>query len=206
MKILGIVGSTRKGGNTDVIVDSALEGAKSKNAEVEKLYLRDFDIGPCQGGFTCEVIKKCVLPDGMRQISAKVHEAQGFVLGTPVHMGTVSSLFSNFLIRCRPFISYLDAIGTPGLSPEEEKALFAEKTCLELLKGTKPYGEMTSFTEKVMDNSIKSYYTKYDSHPTANKRLEKGKKGIIILCYGQKVKDRYPWLIDFIEYNLKEFL
>ncbi|MCK5255898.1 MAG: NAD(P)H-dependent oxidoreductase, partial [Deltaproteobacteria bacterium] len=40
MKIMAFVGSPRKGGNTDILIDKVIEGAKSKaEVEVEKIYL-----------------------------------------------------------------------------------------------------------------------------------------------------------------------
>jgi len=41
MKVLGIYGSPRKGGNTDQLLDRVLEGAQSAGAEVKKVYVRD---------------------------------------------------------------------------------------------------------------------------------------------------------------------
>ena len=48
MKILGINGSPRIGGNTDILLDKALEGAKSKGAQVEKVILNQLKFVPCQ--------------------------------------------------------------------------------------------------------------------------------------------------------------
>ncbi|MBU0567691.1 NAD(P)H-dependent oxidoreductase, partial [bacterium] len=39
MMVLGINGSPRIGGNTDILLDSALSGARNKGAEVEKVIL-----------------------------------------------------------------------------------------------------------------------------------------------------------------------
>lgn len=46
-KVLTLVGSPRKNGNTDILVDKLLEAASSENCSVEKLYLYDMDIQPC---------------------------------------------------------------------------------------------------------------------------------------------------------------
>ena len=205
MKVLAIVGSPRKGGNTDTLIDRFIEGARSQNAEVEKIYLRDLDINCCQGGFTCEVAGRCVIPDDMGQLATKIRAANGVILGTPVYMGNVPGLVVNLLVRCRQFISYIDALGSSDLSPEEEKALAEEKTCLSLWNGTHPYAEAESFAEQLMDRRIRSYYDKYGSHPACAKRLEKGKRGAIILCFGQDVENRYPDIVNFLETNLSEF-
>ena len=176
---MGIVGSPRKGGNTDILVSRVLEGAKSKAAEVEKVHLQDLNIHPCQGAFSCEARKGCVLPDDMQSLYKKLHEADGIVIGTPVYVGNASGMLVNFLDRCRPFISFLDSpeVEKPALSPVEEKALLHDNTCLQIWKG-KPYEELPSTAEEVMLRSIHGYIEKHpSSHPIAARRLAKGKKG-----------------------------
>ena len=49
MKILGLVGSYRKGGNSDILAKEALMAAEEQGADVELLYLTDHRIEPCQG-------------------------------------------------------------------------------------------------------------------------------------------------------------
>ena len=137
MKIIGLVGSPRKGGNTDTMVDCILEGAKSKKAEVEKVYLQDLDIRPCQGAFSCEARKRCVLPDDMQPLYETLQQADGIVIGTPIYVGNVSEPLVNILDRCRPFISYLDSLEAdkPALSLSEEKLLGRRRPACKFSKG-----------------------------------------------------------------------
>lgn len=204
MKIIGLVGSPRKGGNTDTLVDRVLEGAKSKKAEVEKVYLQDLDIRPCQGAFSCEARKRCVLPDDMQPLYETLQQADGIVIGTPIYVGNASGPLVNFLDRCRPFISYLDSLeaNKPALSPSEEKALRQEKTCLQIWQG-KSYAELPSMAEEVMLKAIHSYIDKNpSSHPISAKRLAKGKKGVILLTYHQPGERKYQGVADFLRFNL----
>ena len=53
MRILGIVGSPRKNGNTDILVEKVLTGAKNYNLEIEKIYLSDFLFKGCIGCNSC---------------------------------------------------------------------------------------------------------------------------------------------------------
>ena len=48
LKVVGMIGSPRKGMNTDTLVTRVLEGAKAVGAETEKIYLNDLNIMPCQ--------------------------------------------------------------------------------------------------------------------------------------------------------------
>ena len=203
MKILGVVASPRRGGNTDVLVDRALEGAKTTGAEVEKIYLRDWVIHPCQGAFSCEIAQKCVLPDDMQKIYPKLHAAEGILIGTPIYMSGVSGPLVNFLDRCRPFISYMDSLGSLRMSPEERKILLQEMACLQLWKDRKTYGEIGSRVEEVMESVIHTYTKEHESHPTPARRLAKGKRGAMILSYHQRGKTVYQRAIDYLLFNLE---
>jgi len=72
VKVLGIVGSPRKGGNTDALVEEVLEGARSKGAETEKIYLDDLKIRPCDACELCSENGKCVIEDDFQFIFQKI--------------------------------------------------------------------------------------------------------------------------------------
>jgi multimeric flavodoxin WrbA len=204
VKILGLVGSPRKGGNTDTLVERVLEGAKSNMAEVEKVFLGDLNIHPCQGAFSCEARKRCVLPDDMQPLYETLQKADGIVVGTPVYVGNASGPLVNFLDRCRPFISFLDSqeAGKPALSPSEEEALRQENTCLQIWRG-KSYAELPSLAEEAMLRAIHAYVEKNpSSHPVPAKRLAQGKKGVILLTYHQPGEKKYQGVADFLIFNL----
>jgi hypothetical protein len=203
MKILGVVASPRKGGNTDVLVDRVLEGAKTTGAEVEKIYLRDQVIHPCQGAFSCEIAQTCILPDDMQKIYAKLQEAAGIVIGTPIYMSGVAGPLVNLLNRCRPFISYMDSLGLLNFSEGEKKKLLQEAACRQLWKDTKPYSEIGSRVEEVMESVIHRYTKEHESHPTPARRLAKGKRGAMILSYHQRGKTVYQRAIDYLLFNLE---
>ena len=91
MKILGIIGSPRKGGNTDTLVDEILRGARSKKAEIEKIYLDDLKIRPCNACGLCLANGKCVVEDDFQLIFQKIKEANGIILGSPIYCSTVTA-------------------------------------------------------------------------------------------------------------------
>jgi len=91
MKVLGINGSPRIGGNTDILLDKALEGAKSKGARTEKIILNDLDFSPCQ---ECENIRDdvpCIIEDDMQLLYKKVIDADGIILASPIFFGSLSA-------------------------------------------------------------------------------------------------------------------
>jgi multimeric flavodoxin WrbA len=85
MKILGIVCSPRKGGNTEVLVEQVLAVAKDLGAEIELDSIADKNIAPCDGCESCVATGKCKVKDDMQWIYSKLTEADGIVFGTPVY-------------------------------------------------------------------------------------------------------------------------
>ncbi len=85
MKVLGIVCSPRKGGNTEVLMREALAGAQTCGAETELLTIWDKDIKPCDGCLSCEKTGKCHIKDDVQEIYPKLLEADGIIWGTPVY-------------------------------------------------------------------------------------------------------------------------
>jgi len=91
MKVLGIVCSPRKNGNTAVLVKEVLDSARSYGAETEIIRVTDFDITPCDGCESCTTTGKCRIEDDMPKIFAKLLEADGIVIGTPVYFWNVTA-------------------------------------------------------------------------------------------------------------------
>lgn len=102
IKILAIIGSPRKGGNTDVLVEKVLEGAKSSGAEIQgKIYLTDLKINPCISCFSCmskdEV--ECVQDDDMKDLYKKMLDTDCLILGTPIYWYSCTAQFKAFMDR-----------------------------------------------------------------------------------------------------------
>jgi multimeric flavodoxin WrbA len=99
MKILGVMGSPRIGGNTDVLMDRALAGAKAAGADVEKVILDQLDIGPCRDCEGCAVDCECIQDDDMIALYDKIHQADGLVLGTPIYWWGPTAQMKAFIDR-----------------------------------------------------------------------------------------------------------
>jgi len=86
MKILGLIGSARKKGNTEIVVKEILRAAKDEGAEVESIRITDYEIRPCTGCMACKMKEKgCPIADDVTTIFDKMIESDGIVLGTPVY-------------------------------------------------------------------------------------------------------------------------
>jgi len=99
MKILGIMGSPRMGGNTDVLMDRALEGAKAAGADVEKVILDRLEVNPCRDCEGCAVDGECVQADDMIVLYDKIRRADGLLLGTPIYWWGPTAQMKAFLDR-----------------------------------------------------------------------------------------------------------
>ncbi|MFW9831133.1 MAG: flavodoxin family protein [Candidatus Thorarchaeota archaeon] len=98
-QVMGIMGSPRRKGNTDLLIDEVLIGAKENGAKFVKVILDDLDIRPCRGCFTCSKLGKCVQDDDMNKLAAQMKESSVWVLGTPIYWWGPSAQFKAFLDR-----------------------------------------------------------------------------------------------------------
>jgi multimeric flavodoxin WrbA len=99
MKIVGILGSPRKNGNTEILLDVALEEAKKNGAQVSKIALRDKKIAPCKGCGKCMETGKCVTKDDMQAIHKKMLESDGIIWASPVYFWSMSGQTKTALDR-----------------------------------------------------------------------------------------------------------
>jgi len=91
LKVIGILGSPRRGGNSEVLLDKALEGARQAGCETGKIVLNELDFRPCQ---ECEYMPengRCHVQDEMQKVYPLVEEADAVILATPVFFGSVSA-------------------------------------------------------------------------------------------------------------------
>jgi multimeric flavodoxin WrbA len=93
MKVLGISGSPRAGGNTDILVNTALEVLAAEGIQTEFLSLADRPVKPCvacRGCFASDTIR-CVQNDpAFDGILDKFAAADGVLIGSPVYFGSAT--------------------------------------------------------------------------------------------------------------------
>jgi multimeric flavodoxin WrbA len=103
MKVLGIIGSPRKGGNTETLINSVLSGAAEQGAETSVFYLNDLNIKGCQACLYCKTHAKCAIEDDMQPIYEAFLEADGLAIGTPIYMWQMTAQTKLFLDRLYAF-------------------------------------------------------------------------------------------------------
>ena len=98
-QILGIVGSPRRGGNTEILADEVLAGAAEAGALTEKVMLSKLDIGPCRACDACKKTGKCVQQDDMHALLEQMEQSDVWVLGTPVYYWGPTAQFKALVDR-----------------------------------------------------------------------------------------------------------
>ncbi len=101
MKVLGILGSPRKEGNSGLLLDKALEGARCAGAGTEKICLGDLNFKGCISCAGCEKTGKCVLADDMAPIYDKLKSADIVILASPIYFAGVPSQLKAMIDRCQ---------------------------------------------------------------------------------------------------------
>ncbi len=99
MKILGILGSPRVGGNSDVLLDQALAGAKDEGAEVEKVILSQKRISGCMDCKKCNETGICAIKDDMQDIYKKILDVGAIIHSVPVYFWSMTSQMKAYLDR-----------------------------------------------------------------------------------------------------------
>jgi multimeric flavodoxin WrbA len=124
MKILALIGSPRKEGNTEILIEQILKGCEIKGHTHEKLYLYEYDIVPCLDCRACQKGDVCPQYDGMQEIYPKVQEADLIIFGTPLYWYGPTGKMKLLIDRLRPFIGNRNLEGKKGIivTPSEEGA------------------------------------------------------------------------------------
>ena len=97
--VIGFVGSPRSGGNTDILVDEILSGAREAGATTTKVMLDDLTINPCKACYGCRPGGVCVQDDDMTGLFEKMQQAEVWVIGTPIYWWGPSAQLKAFVDR-----------------------------------------------------------------------------------------------------------
>ena len=112
MKVIGINGSARKGWNTHMLLEKALEGAASNGAQTQMVNLYDLNYRGCLGCLGCKrkgasEVGRCVINDDLRKVFDDIAECDAFILGSPIYIGEVTGQMRAFYERLTfQYISY----------------------------------------------------------------------------------------------------
>lgn len=104
MKIVAIVGSPRRGGNTEILTRIALEEIHKQGLDTELVSLAGKTIAPCDACASCRRTGKCHVKDDFETIYSKMNEADGIILATPVFFGAATPQMASLISRCYAYV------------------------------------------------------------------------------------------------------
>jgi len=99
--VLGLFGSPRRGGNTDLLLEEMLKGAQSQGAKIEKIFLSEYDISGCRECRSCEATGNCVIQDQMQEIYPRLMAADYIILASPIFFYGVTAQAKRMIDRCQ---------------------------------------------------------------------------------------------------------
>ncbi len=140
-RILVVMGSPRKGGNSSLLAQQVAAGGQDAGAEVESFHLQDLKVLPCTACEACRDAMEtdCILEDDMRTLLPKIRRADALVIASPVYWFTVSAQTKLFMDRWY-------ALGGP-----EGYALAGKKAGIVLT-----YGDSDPFTSGAV-NALRTF-------------------------------------------------
>jgi multimeric flavodoxin WrbA len=165
MKLMAIIGSPRKGGNTELLVDRVIEGCKSTGeVEAEKFFVIDKTIGHCTGCMSCVFPSPgtgtCVIDDDMTSILKGMQESDAFIFGSPNHMRTITAPLLNFLSRMLPLLVFKVDYDDQGnrVGGEMSSKIGDKKAAIVISQG-EPFF-CSSLVYEVLENNLNDFRLK----------------------------------------------
>jgi multimeric flavodoxin WrbA len=101
MKALVVLGSPRKGGNTEILANEAVAGMREEGLQVAVVRLTDYQFSPCIACGGCEKTGRCVIQDDMQKLYPLIDGAQRLVLVSPIFFYGFTAQLKAFIDRCQ---------------------------------------------------------------------------------------------------------
>ena len=126
LRVLGIAGSPRRGGNTDLLLQQVMLGAGGQGAETRIVVLDELDIAPCRHCDKCLPTGKCAIEDDMQWLSQELREADYLILASPIFFMGVTAQTKAMIDRGQALWVTKYVLNLPSTSNSlgERKGLF----------------------------------------------------------------------------------
>ncbi len=121
MKVLGIGGSPRRGGNTDILLAEVMRGALSMGATTRTIILNELNIRPCQHCDACLVAGQCTIQDDMQIVYHELESADRIILASPIHFMGLTAQMKSMVDRCQAFWARKYRLKVPPLGDRKER-------------------------------------------------------------------------------------
>jgi len=100
-KVVAIYGSPRRAGNSALLLQAAVRGAREEGAEVEEIVLRDLKMSPCMEIYGCKNSGRCVIQDDFQKVYESILASRAVMLASPIFFYSVSAHTKILMDRCQ---------------------------------------------------------------------------------------------------------
>ncbi len=121
VSVLGISGSPRRGGNTELLIREFMRGAEAAGHKTELIILGELKISPCASCGSCQKTGKCIINDDMQLMHKKLLEADCIVFASPIYFGGTSAQLKSFIDRCQTLWSRKYVLKKALINPDKGK-------------------------------------------------------------------------------------
>ena len=129
MKVLGLAGSARRGGNTESLLDWCLGAARDAGAVVVKYSLCDLDLRGCRACDACRHTGVCIQKDDMETLYPHLRTADSIVIACPIYFQGMPAVPKMVVDRCQPFWAMKYVMKQPLVEPGAPTRLGAFLSC-----------------------------------------------------------------------------
>jgi multimeric flavodoxin WrbA len=140
-KILGIIGSPRKLGNSEIVIKE-ISANLTEPHELKLIRLTDFNILPCRGCYQCLFGKgDCVLNDDFERVLQAIVDADALIVAAPAYFLGPNSSLKRLLDRGLAFYAHIEknwdkpavGVGIAGIEGKEGYTLLGVESFLKLI-------------------------------------------------------------------------
>lgn len=114
MNVLGISGTPRESGNSEILLDYSLKPFLQKGWEVDRIHLSEIKISPCEGCDNCLNSGECCINDGMKDVINKFKICDALIVSTPVYYRTPTAQLLSLFQRHYSVRNEKPLLGKPG--------------------------------------------------------------------------------------------
>jgi multimeric flavodoxin WrbA len=100
-KVVAIYGSPRRKGNTSLLLQEAVKGAREAGADVEEVVLRDLKMSPCLEIYGCKNAGRCAINDDFQKVYDSILASRALILASPIFFYSVSAHTKILMDRCQ---------------------------------------------------------------------------------------------------------
>ncbi len=100
MRVMAVLGSPRRRGNSSLLAKRFLDHAKKAGAQTSSYFLEELNYKGCKACGACKKVSDhCVIEDDASQILLEMHEADIIIFAMPNYFADLSGQFKLFLDR-----------------------------------------------------------------------------------------------------------